>query len=243
MDNDSILNQFQDIDTAPELETSPRRIKVRKPKPLWREYVEVLLISLTAAVLLRFFIVSAYRVDSASMEDTLLEGDYIFVNKLAYSFSKPKTSDIIVFAYPLNPTKDYIKRIVALPGQTVEIIDKVVYVDNRLADILPNVKTTDPKIMAAQLSTRDNFGPMQVPAGQYFVLGDNRDTSQDSRFWGFLPEENIKGKAIFIYWSWKPESSSPECGFPYIHCPVTYAFYFLTNFIPQTRWERLFNAL
>lgn len=240
MDKNVFLSDFQQVDVKEQVN---KLLKRKKPKPLWREYVEVILVSLTAAILLRLLVVSAYQVDSASMEDALFEGDYIFVNKLAYNFGEPEIGDIIIFKFPLNPTRDYIKRIVALPGQTVEVVDKVVYVDNELAEIYPNVKYTDPKIMAAQLSMRDNFGPVQVPEGQYFVLGDNRDDSQDSRFWGFLPKENIKGKALFVYWSWQPDSSAPNPGFPYIHVPFEYAFYFLTNFPSNTRWERLFTAL
>ncbi len=184
--------------------------------------MEVILIALFAAILLRLLVVSAYRVDSASMEDTLLEGDYIFVNKLAYNFGDPKAGDIIIFESPLNPTKDFIKRIVALPGQTVEVVDKVVYVDNQLAQILPNGKNSDPKILPMQLSFRDNFGPVQVPSDNYFVLGDNRDNSQDSRFWGFVPKENIKGRAIFVYWSWTPDKNSPKWKFPYIFLSLPY---------------------
>lgn len=240
MDNNLFFQDVQQVDVKEQVD---KLLKRKTPKPLWREYLEVVLISLTAAILLRLFVVSAYRVDSASMEDALLEGDYIFVNRLAFSFGDPEAGDIVIFKSPLNPTKDYIKRIIALPGQTVEVIDKVVYVDNQLGEIYPNVKYIDPKIMAAQLSMRDNFGPVQVPEGQYFVLGDNRDDSQDSRFWGFLPRDNLKGRALFVYWSWEPDASAPEPGFPYIQTPFEYAFYFLTNFPSSTRWERLFTTL
>ena len=240
MNSDFLLDEFQQTEVKKKIAPPPPR---RTPKPLWREYVEVTLISLAAAILLRLFVVSAYRVDSASMEDAMYEGDYIFVNKLAYSFGEPEIGDIIIFKYPLNPTKDYIKRVIALPGQTVEIVDKIIYVDNRLGEIFPAVKSTDPKILAAQLSSRDNFGPIQVPEGQYFVLGDNRDASQDSRFWGFVPREHIKGKALFVYWSWEPDPDSPKWSFPYITTIIEYAFYFLTSFPSQTRWERLFTAL
>ncbi|HHI03164.1 MAG: signal peptidase I [Candidatus Zixiibacteriota bacterium] len=240
MDNNLFFNDFQQVDVKEQVN---KLLKRKEPKPLWREYVEVILIALAAAVLLRLFVVSAYRVDSASMEDALFEGDYIFVNKLAYSYGEPAVGDIIVFKFPLNPTRDYIKRIIALPGQTVEVIDKIIYVDNQLAEIFPNVTYNDPKIMAAQLSVRDNFGPVQVPENQYFVMGDNRDDSQDSRFWGFLPRENIKGKALFVYWSWQPNESAPKASFPYIQTPFEYAYYFLTNFPSSTRWERLFTVL
>jgi signal peptidase I len=240
MDNNFLIQEFQPTEVK---EPIIRPVLTKKHKPIWREYLEVILISLTAAILLRLLVVSAYRVDSASMEDTLLEGDYIFVNKLAYNFGDPKAGDIIIFKSPLNPTKDYIKRIVALPGQTVEVIDKVIYVDNRLAAIYPNAKNDDPKILPMQLSTRDNFGPIQVPSDNYFVLGDNRDNSQDSLYWGFVPKENLKGKAIFVYWSWTPDKNSPQWKFPYIISAFQMGFYFITNFPSQTRWERLFTAL
>ncbi len=243
MDHDFITQEYQEIDG---LETTPKRsssYKAKPQKPLWREYIEVIGLSLLAAILLRVFIVSAYRVDSNSMEETLMEGDYIFVNQMAYSFEKPQPGDVVVFKYPLNPTKDYIKRIIAIPGQTVEVVDKVIYIDNQLAEMQPNVKNSDPKVLPAQLSTRDNFGPVEVPEGQYFVMGDNRDISQDSRFWGMLPEANIKGKAIFVYWSWIPDQDVPHWNAPYIHSPFVFLYYFLTNFPSQTRWERLFTAL
>jgi len=246
MDNDFILNNdFTEIEGTKKPKTPKREEgwSPKKPKPIWREYLEVIGISLAAAILLRIFIVSAYRVDSASMEDTLFEGDYIFVNKLAYTFGEPKPGDIVVFKYPLNPTKDYIKRIIAVPGQTVEVVDKVVYIDNELANIYPNVKNIDPKIMAYELSTRDNLEPTVIPPGKYFVMGDNRDISQDSRFWGMLPEENLKGKAQFIYWSWEPDESAPKWSAPFIQTPFEYVFYFLTNFPSKTRWERLFTTL
>jgi signal peptidase I len=240
MDNDFLLSDIQQAEVKEKVD---KLLKRKKPKPLWREYVEVVLISLVAAIFLRLLVVSAYRVDSGSMEDALYEGDYIFVNKLAYKFGDPKIGDIIVFKYPLDPTKDYIKRIIALPGQSVEIVDKIVYVDNQLGHIFPLTKNSDPKILAAQLSSRDNFGPIQVPEGNYFVLGDNRDVSQDSRYWGFVPESNINGKAVFIYWSWEPDPDAPTWEFPYIHSAFQFAYYFLTGIFTHTRWDRLLTAL
>ncbi len=240
MDNDFLLSEFQQAEVKEKVNQLLRR---KKPKPLWREYLEVVLISLAAAIFLRLLVVSAYRVDSGSMEDALFEGDYIFVNKLAYKFGAPEVGDIIIFKYPLDPTKDYIKRVIALPGQSVEIVDKIVYVDDQLAHIFPLAKNSDPKILAAQLSSRDNFGPIQVPEGQYFVLGDNRDISQDSRYWGFVPATHIKGKAVFVYWSWEPDPDAPEWHFPYIHSAFHFAYYFLTGIFTHTRWERLFTAL
>jgi signal peptidase I len=245
MDKDFILEQLQQTGHtgAPQKVIRKPVKKPKGPKPLWREYLEVVIISLTAAVLLRLLVVSAYRVDSTSMEDTLLEGDYIFVNKLAYSFGEPSTGDIVIFESTIDNNRDFIKRIAAVPGQTVEIIDKVLYIDNQLGQIFPNAKNSDSKIMPAQLSMRDNFGPVQVPEGQYFVLGDNRDISQDSRHWGFVPKESLKGKTIFIYWSWEPDEAAPEWSFPYIHNVFSFSWYFLTEFPSHTRWERLLTSL
>jgi signal peptidase I len=240
MDSDFLINDFQQIDEEKKVD---RPVKPKMPKPLWREYVEVIVISLAAAIFLRLLVVSAYRVESNSMEDALLEGDYIFVNKLAYKIGEPEIGDVIVFRFPLDPTKDYIKRIIALPGQTIEIIDKVVYVDDQLARIFPSAKSVDPKILAAQLSSRDNFGPVQVPPNEYFVLGDHRDISRDSRFWGFVPKEDIEGKALFVYWSWKPDPNAPHWEFPYVFSLIEFGYYFLANFPSYTRWDRLLTAL
>ncbi len=212
-------------------------------KPLWREYAEVIVLALVAAAILRIFVVSAYRVSSSSMEDTLMTGDYIFVNKLAYKYREPKTGDIIVFEYPLNRQKDYIKRVVALGGQTVEVIDKILYVDGELAEIYPDSKNIDPNTLAAQLSLRDNFGPVQVAIGQVFVMGDNRDDSRDSRFWGTVPLDHLKGKAIFVYWSWEPDGEKTEWAFPYIHTALYKVGAAIVGFPSRTRWDRIAHAL
>jgi len=207
---------IQDV-TKEKTQQEARKILLkRERKPLWREYLETAVIALAAAILLRIFVVSAYRVNSSSMEDSLMSGDYIFVNKLAYEYgSSPKVGDIIVFKYPNNPKKDYIKRIAALPGQTVQVADKIMYVDGVVATIPTLSKNIDKRIIPGDLSFRDNFGPYQVPLGEYFVVGDNRDDSRDSRFWGGVPEAYIRGKAVFVYWSWEPDPDAPGWGFPY----------------------------
>ncbi len=212
----------------------------KKIKPIWREYLETTVIALVAAILLRLFVVSAYRVNSTSMADTLFEGDYIFVNKLAYEYgTSPQIGDVIVFKYPNNPTKDFIKRIVALPGQTVQIADKILYVDNQVAEIPVHSKHIDKRIIPGDLSFRDNFGPYTVPEGHYFTMGDNRDDSRDSRFWGGVPSENIRGKAVFVYWSWQPDYSAPGWEFPYIVNAVQWFGFYLFNFPSHIRWDRL----
>ncbi|RKX25985.1 MAG: signal peptidase I [Candidatus Zixiibacteriota bacterium] len=237
MDQDFLI---QDIKKA-EAGKQARKVLRQKPtKPVWREYVETAAIALIAAVLLRIFVVSAYRVNSSSMEDTLYEGDYIFVNKLAYEYgSGVKNGDIVVFKYPNNPKKDFIKRIVALPGQKVQIADKILYVNDQVAQIPVHSKHIDKRIIPGDLSYRDNFGPYQVPEGELFVMGDNRDDSRDSRFWGCVPEENLRGKAVFVYWSWMPSPDAPNWEFPYVVNVVQWIGYGLFNFPSHIRWDRL----
>lgn len=213
--------------------------KTKKEKSLIREYIETIVIALLVAVLLRVFVVSAYRVSSGSMEDSLLEGDYIFVNKLAYKMSPPKIGDVVVFENPFDPTRDYIKRIVAVEGQSVEIIDKTLYVDGLIADIPVGLRHSDPKILPEVLSARDNFGPMMVPEGQYFVMGDNRDDSQDSRFWGCVDKRFMKGKAIFVYFSYEPDPEAPEWKAPYILEFFEIVFYNLFHFPSRLRIDRI----
>lgn len=241
MDSDFLIQEQKQLETHKEA----RKILNRKErKPLWREYLETAIVALVAALLLRIFVVSAYRVNSASMEDTLFEGDYIFVNKLAYKYgTSPQADDIIVFKYPNNPNKDYIKRVVAGPGQTVQVADKVLFIDGAVAPIPMHTKNIDQRIIPGDLSFRDNFGPFEVPQGEYFVIGDNRDDSRDSRFWGCVPEENIKGKAVFVYWSWEPHSDPPGWGFPYIHNVFQWTFHGLYYFPTHVRWSRLGYAL
>ena len=241
MDTDFLLQEQKQIETQRETRKFLNR---QERKPLWREYLETAVIALVAAVLLRIFVVSAYKVNSSSMADSLLEGDYIFVNKLAYEYgSEPKVGDIIVFKYPNNPAKQYIKRIVALPGQTVQIADKVLYVNGEIAPIPTHSKHTDSRIIPGDLSFRDNFDEYIVPPDEYFVMGDNRDDSRDSRFWGCVPRENILGKAVLVYWSWEPHPNPPGWSFPYIHNVFQWVGHLIYNFPTHTRWDRIGSAL
>ncbi len=190
--------------------------KVKNPdKPVWREYADALLVAVVLTFIIRSFIIQAFRIPSGSMEDTLLVGDFLFVNKFLYGaqvpFTKvrlpairaPQPGDIIVFKFPRDPKKDYIKRCVAVEGQTVEVRDKQLLVDGQVVDE-SFIKHVDPRTLAGDIEPRDNLGPVRVPEGKLFMMGDNRDSSFDSRFWGFLDRDLVKGKAIFIYWSWDP---------------------------------------
>jgi signal peptidase I len=163
--------------------------------------------------------VEPYSIPTSAMEPTLLHGDYIIADLTAYDSKTPEPGDIIIFQYPLNPELDYIKRCIAVGGQTLEIIDKKVFVNGvRFADS-SFVKFIDRRILTKEegnkffktynnLGSRDNFGPILIPEGHYFVMGDSRDNSADSRVWGFVPEQNLKGKALFIYFSWDKSAQS-----------------------------------
>jgi signal peptidase I len=214
---------------------SMRRIQKSKLK----QYALTVCIALVIGLLLRTFVVQAYRIPSRSMEDTLLRGDFLLVSKVAYWRSGPEVVDIVVFDYPLNPSKTFIKRIIAGEGQTVEIVNKRLRVDGQPAEQLYPSKHADYQIYPAEYSNRDNFGPFEVPPGQYFVLGDNRDNSQDSREWGFLDREYIKGKAFLIYFSWAPDPQAPVWSNNYIVSFFKILFYNLAHLPWRTRWERI----
>ena len=181
--------------------------------PRWQkvllEYLEALAVALILAFVIRTFVVQAFKIPSGSMLDTLLIGDHLLVNKFLYGtripftdkvimpLEDPKQGDVIVFEFPEDTSKDFIKRIIGVPGDVVEMKDKALYRNGEKL-VEPYIKHTDP----GSQQRRDNFGPITVPAGKYFVLGDNRDESYDSRFWGFVDKEKIRGKAWVIYWSW-----------------------------------------
>lgn len=180
------------------------------------EWVKSIILALIIALFIRSFFVQAYKIPSGSMIPTLLVGDYLLVNKITfgirhpikddflYSWGLPKRQEIVVFTYPVDKKLDFIKRVIGLPGDTVEIINKKVYV-NGVPLEEPYVQFTDKEIFPREISPRDNFGPVKVPPNSVFVLGDNRDQSYDSRFWGFVPLHSLKGKALIIYFSWDGE--------------------------------------
>lgn len=186
------------------------------PKSTVREYAEAVLVALIIALFIRTFIVQTFKIPSGSMEGTLSIGDYLIVNKFIYGITiplidkkilnikHPQQGDIIVFAYPKDESKDFIKRIVGIPGDQVEIRDKKVYV-NGVPYNNPHAVFRDNNILPDRQAPRDNFGPVRVPRNSYFVMGDNRDNSYDSRFWGFVGEDKIKGRALIKYWSWDGE--------------------------------------
>src|SRR5271157_1630970 len=185
-----------------------------------REYVESLLIAVFLALFVRSFVVEAFTIPSGSMEPTLLVGDYLLANRLSYvvkvpftdvvliRLGEPKRGDIVIFRYPLDPSKDYVKRIVAKGGDTVEIRDKVVYVNGLKVDE-GYAHFSDHTVIPGSRVPRDNLNPVKVPKDCYFAMGDNRDNSSDSRFWGFLKAGDLVGKAEIIYFSLDGDADSP----------------------------------
>lgn len=191
-------------------------------KSIIREYAEAIVIAVVLALFIRTFVVQAFKIPSGSMIPTLNIGDHILVNKFIYGVKipftdkvvvpawKPTRGDIIVFKYPENEKKDFIKRVIGLPGNTIEIREKTVFINGQpIAE--PYIVHQDTMILAEEQKRddcgRDNCGPIKVPEDSYFVMGDNRDQSLDSRFWGIVKLNKIKGKAFIIYWSWDGDHS------------------------------------
>lgn len=182
---------------------------MKSEKSVVRQYAEAIIIAVLLALAIRSFVIQAFKIPSGSMLQTLQIGDHILVNKFLYWFTDFQRGDIIVFKYPQDEGRDFIKRIVALPGERVEIQNKQVYVNDKpLTE--PYVVHLDPAVFENPASSRDSFGPIVVPPGQLFMMGDNRDFSMDSRFWGFLDMQKVKGKAVIVYWSWDHERFRPR---------------------------------
>jgi len=212
-------------------------------KSVAREYFESLVIAVILALFIRTFVVQAFKIPTGSMEQNLLIGDHLLVNKFVFGASLSSLErtllpmkdiarrDVIVFKYPEEPERDFIKRVVGLPGDQIEVRRKRVFVNGERLDE-PYVHYMDqpplPEDMAAndvQVSSgdpRESYGPVTVPPNHYFVMGDNRDNSQDSRYWGFLPRDYVKGKALVIYWSYDSEAG---------------------NILTGTRWSRLLHQV
>ncbi len=223
-----------------------------------KEWIKSIGLALLLFLFIRTFLVQAFKIPTGSMEKTLLVGDFLLVNKLAYGastpsrvpftgieipsfhipgYDSPERGDIVVFEYPLDRSLDYVKRCVAVAGDTVEMRDKVLYINGTPRDE-PYVQNGDPNVQRTRsrnsgstrfawqkdwltadalrshsgsyAPTRDNFGPIRIPEGHYFCLGDNRDFSSDSRYWGFVPGELIKGRPVILYFSWNRRMFMPR---------------------------------
>lgn len=194
-----------------------------KKKGALRENIEAIIVAVILALFIRTFVVQAFKIPSGSMKDTLLIGDHILVNKFIYGvkapflhktiipIKDPQRGDIIVFEFPEDPSKDFIKRVIGLPGDVVEIRNKKLVVNGKGIKDGHSIHK-DPKIFPGRLQPRDNLGPITVPEHKLFVMGDNRDFSYDSRFWGFVDLLAVKGKAFIIYWSWDKENFGVRWG-------------------------------
>ena len=211
-----------------------------------REYFESILIAVILALFARTFVVQAFKIPTGSMEPNLLVGDHLLVNKFVFAPAptalerallpnrEVRRGDIIVFKYPEEPDRDFIKRVIGLPGETVELRNKKVHINGSPLDetyahfLFPPAAAGHPSTGSGQGQPgdlRETYGPVTVPADQFFMMGDNRDNSQDSRFWGFLPRDYVKGRALVIYWSADEAAGAPK------------------SFLARVRWNRLLNQI
>ncbi len=224
-------------------------------KSVLREYFESIVIAVILALFVRTWAVQAFKIPTGSMENNLLIGDHLLVNKFVFGpalgsaeravlpMRDIRRSDIVVFKYPDEPERDFIKRVIGLPGDTIELRNKKVYVNGQPLEE-PYVHFLEPANNAQEVTSfdvRERYGPVQVPADQYFVMGDNRDNSQDSRYWGFLPRAYIKGKALMIYWSY--DSGAPAAEDGGLGASVSRMVSVVTHFFTRTRWERLLHQI
>lgn len=217
-----------------------------------------ILFAIIMAIMIKTSVVEAYKIPSASMEDTLLIGDFLLANKFIYgarlpfvnwqlpAISDPKQGDVVIF-YPPHVNVKYIKRCVATGGDTLFIKDRVVYVNGKVFELPEHGKYTNPQIIPRYAGGRnsfDNYGPFIVPEGHFFMMGDNRDNSSDSREWGTVPRKNIIGEALMIHWSWSDDMyPSPDVS---IKDPLSVPRMFTYNavhFFQKVRWSRLFNVI
>lgn len=220
---------------------APRRSSVA------REYVEVVLVAVVFALFVRTFLVQAFVVPTASMENTVLVGDHLVVNKFIYAphhwkFGLPyrelKRGDVFVFKFPEDPHRDFIKRVIAVPGDIVEIHDKTVVVDGQKQSEPRAIHTEarvwpDDRDLPDALRRRDQLRPTRVPSESFYAMGDNRDSSYDSRFWGPVPAVNVKGRALFVYWSFGPPASGAKPGL----------LGWLRELPGRMRWSRTFMSV
>ena len=208
-----------------------------------REYFESICVAVILALFVRTFVVQAFKIPTGSMENNLLIGDHLLVNKFAFAptltrlehtllpVDPVRRGDIVVFKFPEEPDRDFIKRVIGLPGDTIELKQKIVYLNGK-ATSEPYVRHLSPpaESSAEDVDVRVQYGPVTVPADHYFMMGDNRDNSQDSRYWGFLPRSYVKGKALFVYWSFDNGDGYGNTGG-------------IARFFTTIRWSRLLHQI
>jgi signal peptidase I len=227
-------------------------------KSTLREYFESIVIAVILALFIRTFVVQAFKIPTGSMENNLLIGDHLLVNKFVFGPTESplerallpigtlKRGDVIVFKYPEEPDRDFIKRVIGLPGDTLELKAKKVYINGTPLDepyvhFIDAPRSESDYHEVTSFDVRERYGPVTVPPNQYFVMGDNRDNSQDSRYWGFLPRDYIKGKALVIYWSYEAgrEDYQAEGAGATIKGLVSVFVHFFT----RTRWDRMLHQI
>jgi signal peptidase I len=221
-----------------------------------REYFESIVIAVILALFIRTFVVQAFKIPTGSMENNLLVGDHLLVNKFVFGptasslergllpVAPIRRGDVVVFKYPLEPDRDFIKRVIGLPGETLELRNKKIYIDDRPLDEPYVHFLTPPSDHGQEVITsdlRENYGPVTIPQDRYFVMGDNRDNSQDSRWWGYLPRDLVKGKALMVYWSF--DSDRDEYQQEGLGATVSGLVNVITHFFSRTRWDRLFHQI
>ncbi len=231
-------------------------------KTAW-DWTKSLGVALILALMIKTSVVEAYKIPSSSMEETLLVGDFLLANKFIYgmrlpipfvdiklpALADPKPGDIVIFKFPLDQSQNYIKRCVAMEGQKIKIVDKQVYVDGKPVRFPEHGKFEDYRVFpfhensAWGRNLRDNMMEIEIPEGMMFMMGDNRDNSSDSRFWGFLDRRLVLGKAMIIHWSWAPDQNAPRV---YSTDPLSYIksiAYNIYHLPERVRWGRLASLI
>lgn len=224
-------------------------------KSTLREYFESICVAVILALFIRTFVFQAFKIPTGSMENNLLIGDHLIVNKMLYSpapsglesaiapIRHVRRRDVVVFKFPDDPKRDFIKRVIGLPGERVKIENKQVYIDDVLLEepyVFFQDDTGRPPLGFSSDSMRDSMAEVIVPEGHYFMMGDNRDNSHDSRYWGTLDGDLLKGRALVIYWSYKSDREAyTKEGWPKVKEVLSVIPYFFT----KTRWDRFFHLV
>jgi signal peptidase I len=221
----------------------PRKKKKRGPRHISKsvEVAKAILLLVVISAVLRAFVFHPFRVPDQGMQSGLYPGDFLLTSKLTYKMDKPAIGDLVLIKNPIKIGEKLVSRIVAIEGQTVEISGKTVYVDGQPFKEFDSAQHSDYRILPADFSNRDYMSPQQVPPGHIFVLGDNRDNSEDSRNFGPVPNDGILGKGLFVYFSWTPDPNAPKLESPYIVPAIHLFFYNVANFTSRVRWDRLFT--
>jgi signal peptidase I len=214
-----------------------------------REYFESIVVAVILALFIRTFVVQAFKIPTSSMEPNLLVGDHLLVNKFVFAPTATgvedallpirdiRRGDVVVFKYPEDPERDFIKRVIGLPGETVELRQRHIFINgSAIEEPYAHYLFPASESEGGSFDVRERYGPVAVPDGHLFVMGDNRDNSQDSRYWGFLPRHYVKGRALMIYWSFGPPEAEAAGGLGSVVSTVT-------QFFTGTRWNRLFHQI